>query len=185
MRRTSFAVIVALALSLTPNALGAVARAVEFNSKVQEAEAIVLGTCVRKESAFDSTGRWIVTRSTFKVSRTFKGSTPAEITIVTPGGEVNGLHQETIGVPNFGEGDVNVLFVRNSSIGPTVLYFDQGTYRVRDERGGSVVAPVESDLVLLDEQTGRARTVSDEAPRSLDEFEQQVRNALQLTRRTQ
>jgi hypothetical protein len=179
MRRTAMYLAAALMFSFAQKAQASVARAVSFDEKVQTAETIVLGECIRKQSALDPTGRWIVTYSTFRVSKTYKGSAPAEVTVVTPGGELDGLHQHTIGVPSFGEGEVNVLFIRNDKIGPTVLYFDQGAYRVTESSiGKAVVAPVESDLVLIDSQTGRASSTREEGVHSLGEFEKRIGQVL-------
>lgn len=180
MRRALYAVFSALLfVSLSPNLYPSVARLVSFDEKVSSADAIVVGRCIRTESAFDTTGRWIVTRSTFVVEKSLKGSAPQEVTVVTPGGRVGSLNQATIGVPRFGVGDSNVLFVRSTASGPTVLFFDQGAYRVESD----MVKPVESDLVLIDPQTGVARAVADEPARSLDDFERAVRASMQQTPR--
>jgi len=80
-----------------------------------------------------------------------------------------------------------VVFVRNSSAGPTVLYFDQGAYEVAK----GVVQPVASDAVLLDTQRGIA--VAAEEPRTLPEFERAVQaserrasvNRMEMIRRQQ
>jgi hypothetical protein len=176
MRRASLLLSALLFVSLTPSLQASVARAVDFDEKVTSADAIIVGRCVRSHSAFDSTGRWIVTYSTFQVSKSLKGFTAGEITIATPGGQVGSLHQETIGVPKFGVGDSNVLFVRTNQEGSTVLNFDQGAYRISDD--GQIVRPVESHLVLIDSQTGRAKSLADEPARTLEQFESEVRGAL-------
>lgn len=180
MKRMTFAAFVALVISLSPMAHATVARAVSFDEKVSSADTIVLGRCVKQHSTFDPSGRWIVTYTTFEVSKSYKGTAPPEVTVVTPGGTVGSLHQETIGVPHFGEGDVNVLFIRQDRIGPTVLFFDQGTYRVMPDAGGqTMVAPVESGLVLIDNQTGKATSTRDEGVKSLREFESSIEAALE------
>ena len=170
MRRWAISAFGALLISFASSAAASVARAVSFDEKVESAEAIILGRCIRNHSALDPSGRWIVTYSTFQVSKTLKGNASGEVTIITPGGALNGLHQETIGVPRFSEGEQNVLFIRNDRVGPTVLYMDQGAYRVTDDR----VVPVPSDLVLIDTQTGLARSTAEEGARSLQEFEREV-----------
>lgn len=180
MKRMTFAAIVALMISFSPMAHATLARAVSFDEKVSSADNIVLGTCVRQHSTFDPSGRWIVTYSTFAVSKSYKGNSAPEVTIVTPGGSVGSLHQETVGVPHFGEGDVNVLFIHQDRVGPTVLFFDQGAYRVvPGADGGSLVAPVESGLVLIDDQTGQAKSTRDEGVKSLREFETKIDAVLQ------
>ena len=175
MRRYAMAASLALMVSFAQSMQATVARAVSFDEKVESAETIVLGRCIHQHSALDPSGRWIVTYSTFQVSKTYKGNAVSEVTVVTPGGELHGLHQETIGVPTFSEGDLNVIFIRGSKqMGPTVLYMDQGAYRVFEQGNGQIVAPVESGLVLMDPQTGKALSNHDEGARSLSEFERQL-----------
>lgn len=148
-----------------------------FDDKVDNAAAIVLGKVVKQESRFDASHRWILTYTTFRIEKSYKGVPgQQEITVVTPGGQVGDIRQETVGVPDFTEGAEHVVFVRNSSEGPSVLYFDQGTYDVKkDERGQRVVAPVASEAVHVDTQRGQA--VQAEEPKTLDEFESSVNAA--------
>jgi hypothetical protein len=173
--------IAALALATllaVPAAHAAIAVAASFDDKVDNAAAIILGRCIRTESKMDPTGRWIVTYSTFAVEKTFKGGAAGEMTVVTPGGSVGSLHQSTVGIPDFRQGDEHVLFVKNTSIGPTVLYFDQGTYEVRtDAHGERVIAPSPTNLVIMDTQRGMAVAPNDE-PRTVRQFESAVRESM-------
>jgi hypothetical protein len=168
---------IATALLAAPVAHATLAVAAPFEDKVDNAAAIVLGKCVKTESKTDPSGRWIVTYSTFQIEKTMKGSAAGTVTIVTPGGTVGTTRQETIGVPTFHEGDENVLFVKNTESGPTVLYFDQGAYDVTtDSHGDKIVAPVQSTLVKIDTQRGVA--VPAELPRTLKAFESNVNDAV-------
>src|SRR5438874_2055938 len=174
----------ALALALvlvTPAIHAAIAVAASFDDKVDNAAAIILGKCVRTESKFDPSGRWIVTYSTFSVEKSFKGDAAGEVTLVTPGGSVGNIHQSTVGVPAFREGDEQVVFVKNTRLGPTVLYFDQGTYDVStDARGERVIAPVPTNLVTVDTQRGMAAAPAD-ASRTLRQFEDAVRDSMRAS----
>mgnify|MGYP006176776515 CR=1 FL=1 len=58
------------------------------------------------------------------------GRTNPPIETVTPGGIVGSVAQEVVGVPKFRKGDEHVVFVRQSKAGPTVLYLEQGAYRI-------------------------------------------------------
>ncbi|HEY0370948.1 MAG TPA: hypothetical protein VGD79_03050 [Thermoanaerobaculia bacterium] len=171
----------ALALSvlllLVPVAADAtIARAVQFDTKVQDAAAIVVGTCVSQRSEWDPAHNWVLTYSTFRIAKTLKGNPAQEITIVTPGGTVDGITQEVIGVPRFQQGEEHALFVRQSQAGPTILYLEQGDYRVVEERGERVVQPTVSTAVLVD--TGRGTAVAPEGRRSMREFEGSVRETI-------
>jgi hypothetical protein len=167
------------ALLLMPLAAQAsIARAVSFDDKVGNADSIVLGKCLRTRSEWDASHKWIITYSTFAVSKSFKGNQAGELTVATPGGAIGSLHQHTIGVPQFEPGVENVLFVKQSKLGPSVLYYDQGTYNVnRDATGAAIVSSVATNAVLVDTQTGKA--VSQDAEiRSLHDFEGRVTAAL-------
>ena len=165
-------------LAVAPAARATLATAASFEQKVGNAASIIVGKCVRQESKFDPSGRWILTYSTFQIEKSIKGNAAPEITIVTPGGQVGSLHQSSIGIPAFQPGAENVIFVKNSNAGPTVLYFDQGAYDVKtDARGQRVVTPVPSDLVTIDPQRGIA-VAPDNTPQPLPDFERRVGDTL-------
>ena len=173
----------ALLLLLAPVKLSAtIARAISFDQKVENAAAIVLGRCIRQESRWDEAKKWILTYSTFEVEKSLKGGPGRQITIVTPGGRVGDVAQDVVGIPRFREGDEHVLFVRNSQVGATVLYFEQGAYQVlEDDRGERVVRPLVSNAVLVDTQRGVA--VAPESVRPLAAFEGSVRDTMERGRR--
>jgi hypothetical protein len=172
------AALAAAAITFAPLVAAAtVLRAVPFDEKVEHSAAIVVGRCVKTESQWDRSGKVILTYATFRIEKTIKG-TPApnqEMTIVTPGGKVGNLRQDSIGVPSFEEGDQNLLFVRNSEVGPTVAYLEQGAYDVVTEGGEQIVRPVATEAVHIDEQRGVA--VPAEEARPLRSFEGEVRAA--------
>lgn len=174
---TARLVITLLILFNGASAQASVARAVAFDEKVQQADSIILGRCTGTRSAWDPSGRFILTYSTFQVEKALKGAAVPEITVVTPGGKVGSIRQETVGIPQFSPGEQNVLFVKRSAAGLTVAYFDQGAYRVAaDPRGEVKVAPIASNLALVDPQSG---VMSGREPiRSLREFEGAVRTSL-------
>jgi hypothetical protein len=161
-----------LALVVSPRLGATLTKAATFDEKVANSAAIVLGHVVKKDSKWDDQHRYILTYTTFKIEKSYKGlDGQQEITVVTPGGQVGDVLQDTSGVPDFVEGSDRVVFVRNSSAGPTVLYFDQGAYDVAK----GVVQPVASDAVLLDTQRGMA--VAAEEPRTLQQFERAVQDS--------
>ena len=174
-----------LVLLLVPVRAGAtISRAVPFDEKVENAASIVLGKCVRQETRWDDAKKWILTYSTFQVEKAYKGGSTGQITIVTPGGRVDDVAQEVIGMPRFQEGEDHVLFVRNSQAGPTVLYLELGAYRVeKADRGERRVQPLSSNAVLVDSQRGVA--VAPERPRTLREFETNVRDTVERGRAQQ
>jgi hypothetical protein len=172
---------VTLAVSLAATTAHAtLQRAIDFDEKVDKAAAIVVGKVVRTHSQWDPSHRWILTYSTFAVEQTLKGTAPAEVTIVTPGGTVGDVGQSTIGIRPFHEGDENVIFVKNTPAGPTVLYFDQGAYDVAEQNGEKMVIPVSSGAIHVDTQRGAV--VESEHPRTLRDFQGAVRDSVARTR---
>lgn len=179
-RAIPLAAVVLLALALTPRAEATLTKAAGFDDKVENAAAIILGHKVKQESRWDAQHRWILTYTTFKVEKSYKGLTgQQEITLVTPGGTVGDVHQDTAGIPDFASDKDSVVFIRNSSVGPTVLYFDQGAYDVEQRGNDRVITPVESDAVTIDTQRGMA--VTPEEPRTLQQFERAVHESQRRT----
>lgn len=168
-----------LAFLIAPSLFAAIAELATFDEKVENAAAIVLGKCVRSDARWDAEKRWILTYSTFQVEKVLKGN-PAvnELVVITPGGAVSGIHQETLGVPAFKIGDEKVLFIRNTRVGPTVLYFDQGAYDVSiGGHGERLIAPMATSAVKIDAQRGVA--VSESEPvRTLPQFERDVQTTI-------
>ncbi len=169
-------------LTAVPAVNAAIQAAATFDEKVENAASIVFGKCVKNESRLDPSGRWILTYSTFEVEKSLKGVTPQQITLVVPGGTVGSLHQETIGMPAFREGDEHVVFVKNTRFGPTVLYFDQGAYNVaKDDRGDKIVSPIPTNIVKVDTQRGMGVAPND-MPLTMRDFERAVSDSLRDSR---
>jgi hypothetical protein len=176
-RLLSLMALVAISIA-TPAAQAAVAQAASFDEKVDHASSIILGKCVKTEARYDPTGRWIVTYATFAVEQSLKGDAGGQVTVVTPGGSVNGIHQETVGVPAFNVGDEHVVFLRNTRLGLTPLYFDQGTYNVAaNDRGEKLIVPMPSNVMHIDTQRGMAVAPADE-PKTLAVFKSSVSESM-------
>jgi hypothetical protein len=177
--KARFTLALAAVLLLIPVQAGAtLAEAKSFDDKVENAAAIVIGKCVATESRWDPARKWILTYNRFAIEKSLKGNFQGgEVTIVTPGGIVGNIQQDTVGIPKFDVGNEHVLFVKNTAAGPTVLYFEQGSYElIRDQRGDRTVIPAVSSAVLIDTQAGRA--VAPEEPTTLRAFEGRVRETI-------
>jgi hypothetical protein len=175
-QRTALAFAAVLAF-LPVAAEATIARAVKFDEKVDRAASIVVGKVVSQQSAWDAKRERILTYSKFQIEQTLKGVPSQEITIVTPGGTVGDIAQDYVGVPRFNTGGEHVVFVKNTNVGPTVLFFDQGAYRVeKDSHGDRIVTPLVTSAVLVDSQRGAA--VAPESPRSLRDFTGNVRESV-------
>jgi len=167
--------IVVLSASPLP---ASVAKAMQFEEKVNRADAVVLGEVLRSTSRFEKGGNWIVTDTTLRVEKSFKGEAPGEIVMTTPGGSIGGLHQQTVGVPGFQEGSERVVFLKRTTNGDTTIVgMAQGTYDVTTSSDGTkLVQPMASDLILVDERNGMV-VAAEESRKTLDQFEAAVRNA--------
>jgi len=167
----------AAAVTFVPVAAKAtIAEAMKFDDKVEQASSIVVGKVVKQESRWDESKRRILTYSTIQVEETLKGNQAGQTVIVTPGGQVGDVAQAFVGIPRFNVGDEHVVFTRNTHAGPTVLFFEQGAYRVEsDGRGEKIVRPLVSSAVLMDTQRGVA--VAPEHARPLREFTKEVRDS--------
>lgn len=176
---TRTALAIAAVLALTPmTAQATISRAVKFDEKVEQAASIVVGRIVSQESSWDAGRQRILTYSKIAVEKTLKGQAAREVTIVTPGGTVGDIAQDYVGIPRFRIGDDNVVFVRQTGAGPTVLFFEQGAYRVETNSSGErMVMPLVSSAVLVDTQRG-GLAAAPESPRTLRDFEQSVRESV-------
>jgi hypothetical protein len=172
------ALAIAAVVALTPViAKATIARAVPFDQKVDQAAGIILGRVVSQESSWDANRQRILTYSKVRIEKTLKGQTAQEITVVTPGGVVGDIAQDYVGIPRFKAGEDSVIFVRNTKVGPTVAFLEQGAYQVEvDDRGERIVRPLVSTAVLVDPQRG---AVMPERPRTLSEFEGSIRVSMQ------
>lgn len=181
-RRLALVAAVAASVLLPRSSEATISRSVSFDEKVDGAASVVLGRVVKNETRWDPSKRWILTYTTVKVDRSLKGQPlQNDLTIVTPGGEIDGVRQETIGAPAFEPGEEQVLFVANSKLGPTVAFMEQGAYDVQtDSRGEKMIIPAASDAVVMDQQRGSAAAA--EAPRSLNQFERAVKLRVQEQR---
>jgi hypothetical protein len=181
-RRIALAAAVAATVLLPRSSEATISRSVSFDEKVDGAAAVVLAHVVKSEARWDPSKRWILTYTTFKVDRSLKGEPiQNDLTLVTPGGEMDGIRQETIGAPAFEPGEEQVVFVANSKLGPTVAFMEQGAYDVQtDSRGEKMIMPAASDSVVMDQQRGTAAAA--ETPRSLNQFERAVKQRVQTQR---
>ena len=176
--KATYLIVPALTLLCASTLPASVAKAMQFEEKVDRADAVVLGEVVRSSSRFEQGGKWIVTDTTVKVEKTFKGQSVGEVVLTTPGGSVGGLHQQTVGVPRLENGAERVLFLKElKDGGTTIVGMAQGAYEVtKASDGKQIVLPMSSELILVDERTGMV-VAAEESRKTVDQFEAAVRNA--------
>jgi hypothetical protein len=167
-RATLLVVLIATVWSFATSARGSLVRTIPFEEKVEKASAIIVGTCMRRESRWDESHRLILTNFTIRVEQVLKGNALSEITVVLPGGRLDGLRQETIGVPELRDGRDYVLFLRNTAQGITISYFQQGAYEIAVENGTRYALPFSAGATVVDAQRGTVEPA--EPVRTLPEF---------------
>ncbi len=134
IQRWSAVLLLALVLGLpgAAQALTAVPR--DFDALVARAESIFKGTVVAQESLWtgEGPGRRIVTRVTFQVLETLKGTAASAQTLEFLGGTVDDRTLLVPGIPTFALGDTAVLFVvGNGEQFCPLVGAHQGHFRVR------------------------------------------------------
>jgi hypothetical protein len=119
-----------------------------------------------------SDGRLIVTDAEIVTEGAWRGSPPARLTVVTPGGVVGDLGQRVDGMAAFRAGEEVVVFVSRAGAGTwRVTGAAQGKFRVEEGQATpdlSGTTFVERRLALGERRSGRM---------SIEELERRVRAA--------
>jgi hypothetical protein len=137
-----------------------------------DAVAIVVGRVAAVDARWTAQRRGIETLVTLDVETYLKGALGGSVQFVTAGGELGRFQNIVVGAPRFVKGERVVVFLgaRGPSI-PFVLGFNQGVFRVTDDRAELVTPPV-----ILPTGSGRiVRGDPSRRPMPLPEFERTVR----------
>jgi hypothetical protein len=119
----------ALVLVLAAHAGAATVLASTIEGLSRASDAVVRGR-VEGVASRRQGGR-IVTDVAIARAEVWKGSAPAHLTVVVPGGEVDGIGQQVAGAPAFSAGEDVVVFLANAGRGRFgVVGLAQGKYRV-------------------------------------------------------
>jgi len=84
-------------------------------------DAIIVGTCVEKESFWNEKRDKIFTRIRLKADQYLKGNLGDEAVITMPGGRVGDIIYEVSDIPLFSEGEEMVAFLWRHPIGITMI----------------------------------------------------------------
>lgn len=114
------------------------------------ADQIVVGKVVRVQSRWTSDRKLIVTEVEVVVAERFKGSPTDTVTILQPGGVVEGIGQKVAGMPRFRRGDEVVVFLEDQGGQRfAVTGMAQGKFRVERSSDGRSTFAVPDDLAEL------------------------------------
>ena len=147
---TSCLTLAALAvLALVPRpARATVVVAKDFAALCAEADLVFVGTVTATAPEWsDPEHRAIRTRVTFSDLTWLRGGGETTLTLRFAGGELDGLHEEVAGVPQFAVGERRVLFARAGSYVSPLVGFNQGLFLVVDTAAGPVVLDAEGRAV--------------------------------------
>ena len=154
-----------LGILLTPNARPARAQDRSLGrlaTLVNEADAIVLGTCESAVSTWDEHHHFIVTRSTVRTRRQFKGMTDETVTVQTLGGTIGDEGMVASHGASLRQGEPAVLFLKRSQYGPYFVIWggEDGKLQVEESPSGAAVigagTPMDLDsFAAWVEATGR------------------------------
>lgn len=150
MRARRLAPLVVLAVAVP--AAASIARALSLDELSARAELVVLGRVTGQQARWTRDHRRLVTRVTVAVEERWKGDAPAEITVLRPGGELDGLGQEVLGEPRFETGERVVLFLVERGDFYRAVGMAQGAFRVE---GGTATQDLSELALARDDGAGR------------------------------
>lgn len=145
-----------LALCLAPAIALALMVPFSLDRLVTDADTIVHGSVVRRESRWDTSGRLIVTDVTLDVSETLKGEPAVRQTLRIAGGTVGEVTLTMSEVPEFRDGEDVIVFLAHDQVPSRVVGLWQGKFTVEGqvvERGGRRLSLAD----FLDEIARRSR----------------------------
>jgi hypothetical protein len=112
--------------------------------------------------AGETRGSMIYTRCKAAVTERWKGSTPAQIEFLIPGGTAGGLIQVFTGTPKFGAGEQYVLFLWAGRSGRyQVIGLTQGAFDIKSDNKGNAVAQRAATRELMLDASGQPVRDSD------------------------
>jgi hypothetical protein len=130
--RTLRALASSLALALAGPALAALVVPVSVEELTRRSDTVVRGRIERVRARWSADGKRIFTHAEVAPSSVWRGSAPARLTVVSPGGVVGDIGQSVGGAPAFSEGEEVVLFLGKAGGSFRVRGMGQGKFKVSD-----------------------------------------------------
>lgn len=176
MRNRSLLVVLLLLAAGT--ALASTAIRMDTSALTAAATDVVDGNVVSSTAVWTGDHRRIVTHVMVEVRDAWKGTASGRITVVQPGGELDGIGQHVSGVAPLATGDRVVLFLERTGTMHRVVGLAQGVYRVVPVQGTGELRAVPAALDGLDLVAPTGRSPEARAPVALS----QLRAAVQAVR---
>jgi hypothetical protein len=156
MRRVVATILSLVACGLLPVVTQAVTlQQLSLDEMTEQSTAIVYGKVLDSYAA--PQGSMIYTHYRVQVLERWKGTSPAIVEVMVPGGAANGLRQTFAGVPDLAEGKSYVMFLWSGKSGaPQLIGLNQGLFDVTRDANGTLFAsrPMSTEQML--DSTGRA-----------------------------
>jgi len=152
----------------------------DLDTLTTEADVILRGRVARVQSRWTQDHLKIVTDVDLEVTESLKGGPPSRVRVLQPGGEVDGIGQQVLGLAEFQTGEEVVVFLQSR---PGALYqvvgAAQGKYRIERSTDGkrAVAVPSKVNAVLLDAVTQQPVT-AEARTLELEDLRSQVRATL-------
>jgi hypothetical protein len=122
-------------------ALASTAVQMDVPALTAQASDVVRGRVLSSVAGWTGDHRRIVTRVEVEVLETWKGSAAGRLTVLQPGGEIDGIGQRVSGVAELGPGEEVVLFLERTGSSHRVVGLAQGVYRVSTAEGARQAVP--------------------------------------------
>ncbi|HEY5185967.1 MAG TPA: hypothetical protein VIM19_13935 [Actinomycetes bacterium] len=167
-----------LLLLLAAPALASVALQMDVPALTAAATDVVDGQVVSTSSMWTGDHRRIVTHVVVEVREAWKGGARGRITVVQPGGEVDGIGQRVSGVAEIPSGARVVLFLERVGSMHRVVGLSQGVYRVVDD-GVAGIRAVPSSVEGLEFVTPAGQQPAARAPVPVSALRASVQAAAQ------
>ncbi len=167
----------AAALAAPRPASATVITALDLTAITATADRIVVGEIVSVSSAWDRSGRSIVSTVRVNVAEIWKGAMPQTgvVTIVQPGGHVGDIEMKVFGMPVFSMGERAILFLRGDAMS-SVVGMGQGKRVMRfDPASASWMADAPDHGARLVDAQGRIPSVDPQPMLSVDELRRRVK----------
>ncbi|HUM12447.1 MAG TPA: hypothetical protein VLT82_15985 [Myxococcaceae bacterium] len=143
-------------LTAAAPALASTALQMDVSSLTAQATDVVRGRVVSSTPAWTADHRRIVTRVEVEVLETWKGNATGRLTVLQPGGELDGIGQRVTGVAALGTGEELVLFLERSGPHHRIVGLAQGVYRITSAAGVRQAVPASLDGLDLVSPPGPA-----------------------------
>lgn len=135
--------LVVLPLILTAGlpALASTALRMDVPALTASSTHVVRGRVLSSVAAWTGDHRRIVTRVELEVLETWKGTASDRLTVLQPGGELDGIGQRVTGLAQLSTGEEVVLFLERTGPHHRIVGLAQGVYRVSTAAGARQAIP--------------------------------------------